>query len=203
MEFINCPWCSQRVPDTDLDCRQCGGPLPPPIGDDPGPSPPLPPRKLPAGYKRRMLFTNEVFPLVGLIFLLIGFPLGLIFIILGIVLPGMWVFIVGGGSVGGIFTLLGGAMLFAGIQSGLRKIRPFEHGQATVGEVVELFRDRSIQVNGRNPWRIIYTFKVHGAPYEGKVLSWQHAPQSQAVGNKIFVLYMPDDPDQNVVYPPA
>jgi len=150
-----------------------------------------------------MLMGNNVPALVGLIFLLIGFPLGLIFTILGITLPGMWLFIVIGGGVGGIFTLLGGAMLYFGIREGLGKIRPFEHGQATIGEVIEMYRDPTVSINGRNPWAIIYTFKVHGLTYEGKAISWKYAPQTQAEGNRVHVLYLPDDPDQNAIYPPV
>jgi hypothetical protein len=203
MDFINCPWCTQRTPDHILECRKCGGPLPPPIGSDPGPAPPFPPRQLPAGYRRRKLMGNNVPALVGLIFTLVGFPLGVMFTILGIALPGMWLFIVIGGGIGGIFTLVGGALAYFGIRQGLSTIRPFVHGQPAIGEVIEIFRDRSVSINGRNPWGIIYTFKVHGRHYEGKVLSWKHAPQTQAVGNRVYVLYMPDDPDQNVIYPPV
>ncbi|MBC8333442.1 MAG: DUF3592 domain-containing protein [Anaerolineae bacterium] len=204
MNFINCPWCGQRVPQTDLDCRKCGGPLTPPVGNDPGAAPPPPPRTLPAGYKRRMLFKNAPFTLIGGIFLIIGFPIGLIFTILGFVIPGMWLFIVIGGGVGGIFTLLGGGMLYAGVQQGLDKIRPYEHGQATVGEVIEIQQDYSMSVNGRYPWAIVYIFDdARGRPYEGKAITWQHAPKTQAVGNRVYVLYLPDDPDQNALYPPA
>jgi len=177
--------------------------LTPPIGDDPGPSPPLPPRKLPKGYKRRMYFTQSALSLVGMIFLLVGAPLGIVFTILGITLPGMWLFLVIGGSLGTIFTLLGGGMLYFGIQNVRGKIRTYKHGQATIGEVIDIYRDPSISINGRNPWVILYTFKVHGKYYEGKGLSWNFNPQTQAVGNKIYVLYMQDDPDQNVIYPPA
>ncbi len=203
METINCPWCRQRTSENALECRKCGGPLTPPIGDDPGPSPPLPPRKLPKGYKRRMFFTNSIPSLVGGIFLLVGMPIGIVFTILGITLPGMVQFIIIGGSLGTIFTLLGGGMLYYGIQEALGKIRPFEHGQATVGEVIDIYRDHSISVNGRNPWAILYTFEALGQPYEGKVNSWKYSPKTQAVGNKVFVLYMTEDPDQNVLYPPA
>lgn len=203
MENTNCPWCGQRTTDEALECRKCGGPLTPPIGDDPGPSPPLPPRKLPKGYKWRMFVTNSVITLVGGIFLMVGLPIGIIFTILGVTLPGMWLFIVIGGGLGSIFTLLGGGMLYFGIQEALNKIHPYEHGQATVGEVIDIHKDYSISINGRNPWRVNYSFKVHGHPYEGKGLSWKFDPKTQAVGNKVYVLYIVDDPDQNVIYPPV
>lgn len=204
MDFNNCAWCGQRNPNTILECRKCGGPLTPPLGEDPGAAPPPPPRVLPAGYKRRMLFSNTPITLVGGIFLLVGFPLGVIFTTLGFAIPEIWLFIVIGGGVGGLFTLLGGGMLYFGIQQGLGKIRPYEHGQATVGEVIAIQQDYSMSVNGRYPWAIVYIFDdARGRPYEGQAITWQHAPNTQAVGNHVFVLYMPDDPHQNVLYPPA
>ncbi len=203
MNTIHCPWCGQRASANTLECRKCGGPFSPPIGDDPGPAPPLPPRKLPAGYKRRMLFTNAPTTLVGSIFLMVGFPIGVVFTILGVALPGMWMFIAIGGGLGTIFTLLGGGMLYFGIHQGVSKIRPFEHGQATIGEVVDIFRDYSISVNGRNPWAVVYTFDAHGQTFEGQAITWKHNPKTQEIGNRVYVLYMIDDPEQNVIYPPV
>ncbi len=202
MEFLNCPWCDQRNKSTDLECRKCGGPLPAPIGDDPGPNPPFPPRKIPSGYRWRMLVSNAVLNLVGGIFLLVGLPFAVIFPIVGIA-TGMLLFVLIGGGLGGVFTILGGGMLFFGIRDGLSKIRPFEHGLATVGEVVEMYRDHSISINGRNPMAIVYTYTVHGIEYEDQVHSWKYGKQTQAVGNRVHVLYLPDDPHQSVIYPPV
>jgi len=149
-----------------------------------------------------MLVSNAVLNLVGGIFLLVGLPFAVIFPIVGIA-TGMLLFVLIGGGLGGVFTILGGGMLFFGIRDGLSKIRPFEHGLATVGEVVEMYRDHSISINGRNPMAIVYTYTVHGIEYEDQVHSWKYGKQTQAVGNRVHVLYLPDDPHQSVIYPPV
>lgn len=200
MVYIACPWCGQRSRDDQPECYKCGGPLPVLDASDPGPNPPMPPRQLPKGFKRRLLLTNSVLTLVGLIFFGVGLPFAIIFPIVGLS-PGMGMMIVIGGGLGGLFTIAGGAMLYFGIRQGLRKIRPFEHGQATIGEVVDIYQDTRISINGRHPWAIVYVFRVHGIEHEGKDLSWQRSALKQSVGNRVHVLYIPDDPEESVIYP--
>jgi hypothetical protein len=161
----------------------------------------MPPRALPKGYKQRMLFRNAPLTLIGIIFFFVGFPLGIIFTIVGLI-PGMWLMIVIGGGIGGIFTILGIGMAYFGIQQGLSKIRPFEHGHATIGEIVDVYQDSSVSVNGRYPWAVVYTYRVHGLEYEGKALSWNRATRNRAVNDRVHVLYLMDDPEQSVIYPP-
>jgi hypothetical protein len=47
-----------------------------------------------------------------------------------------------------------------------------------------------------------YLFEVGSETYEGKSTTWKHAPKLQKVGNHVWVLYMPDNPGQNALYPP-
>ena len=202
MEFIICPWCGQRNPANQLECRKCGGPLPAPIGEDPGPKPPPPPRVLPKGYKSRVLLKNTPINIIGGIFALVGLPIACIFPLAGLA-SGLWMLLVIGGGLGSLFTLLGGVMLYMGIKEGLGKIHPYEQGKATVGEVTEIYRDTSVEVNGRNPWAVLYQFEAGGSVYEGKVTTWKYAPKIQSPGNRVYILYISDDPDQSVIYPPV
>ena len=201
MEFIACPWCGQRNPINSLECRQCGGPLPPPIGDNPGPEPPLPPRVLPKGYRRRMLWKNSILNTIGIIFTAVGLSTACLFSTIGIT-AGIVLMALIGLFVGGIFAVIGGGMLYAGIREALGKIRPYERGLAATGEVTEIYRDRSTVVNGRNPWAVHYQFNIGTEAYEGRAITWKYAPAIQEVGNRVWVLYLPDDPEQNVLYPP-
>ncbi len=196
-----CPWCGQRNPADALECRSCGGPLPAPLGDDPGPEPPPPPRQLPAGYKNRVLWKNAPGNAIGLAFFLLGAMLGCILSVAGLA-TGLLPLACIGGGMGLLFVLIGGGLLFAGIRSGLGKIRPYELGRAAVGEITEIFRDTSVSVNGRSPWAVLYQFEADGVVYEGRATTWKHAPGIQAVGNRVYVLYLPDDPEQNALYPP-
>lgn len=201
MKVMICPWCNQRNDPGDLECRKCGGPLPGLCGSDPGPVPQAAPRKLPSGYKRRLLLTDSVLTIVGGIFLLVGLPFVIVFPIIGIT-TGMWLFVVIGGGLGGLFVILGGGMLYYGILQGFVKIRPLEYGQATIGEVVEIYRDTTIRINRQHPLAIVYVYKVHGNEYEGKIRSWKYDQDDLAVGDRVHVLYMPDAPEQSVIYPP-
>lgn len=200
--FLNCPWCDSRNANTARNCVQCGGPLPPPIGSDPGPTPPFPPRELPKGYQTRVMFRNTPVFLVGLIFTLVGAPFAIFFPIIGIS-TGLWLFVLIGGLLGGIFVILGVTMAYFGYRSVGGKVRPFQYGVATKGTVVDVHPDYSIQVNGRSPQAVVYQFEVMGQPYEGKVLSWKYASQQQAPGNVVWVLYMPDNPKESAIYPPV
>ena len=202
MEIITCPWCGQRTPADALECSKCGGPLPSLMGDDPGPSPPLPPRQLPKGYKQRILIKNSPLNIVGAIFILVGLPFAIIFPLVSI-FSSEWLFFIIGCGLGGLFVVVGGGMLFFGIRQGFSKIHPYELGQATIGEITDIYRDYSISVNGRNPWRIVYQFETSRAPYEGNVMTWQNAARTHAIGSRVHVLYMQDNPDQNVLYPPV
>jgi len=201
MGNISCPWCGQRNQDDALECHKCGGPLPVMDGQGPGPNPPMPPRRMPRGFKRRMLLANSVSTIVGLIFLGVGLPFAIIFPIIGLQ-PGMTLMLVIGGGLGGLFTLMGGAMIYFGIRRGLRKIRPFEHGLATIGEIVDLYQDTRVSVNGRHPWAIVYSFQVYGFEHSGQELAWQRPSRNLTVGSQVHVLYMPDNPQENVTYPP-
>jgi hypothetical protein len=200
MEFITCPWCGQRNPADALECRKCGGPLPVP-GIDPGPEPPLPPRTLPKGYKSRMYWKNSPMNTIGLIFAIIGVSIGCLFPVIGLV-SGLLLFACIGGGMGLLFGGIGGAMLYSGVKTARGKLRPYEFGIAAPGEITDIYHDTTVEVNGRNPWAVQYIFEANGEAYEGKTVTWKYAPKLQKVGNYVWVLYMPDDPEQNVLYPP-
>jgi hypothetical protein len=48
----------------------------------------------------------------------------------------------------------------------------------------------------------VYTFQVHGFEHSGQELAWRHPSKNLAVGSKVHVLYMLENPQENVVYPP-
>ncbi|NUM47301.1 MAG: DUF3592 domain-containing protein [Anaerolineales bacterium] len=202
LPFLNCPWCDSRNANGAHNCAQCGGPLPPPVGSDPGEQPPPPPRALPKGYRSRVMFRNTPLLLIGSIFTLIGLPFACIFPIVGVA-TGLLLFVLIGGLIGGLFVVIGLAMAYSGYRTAEGKIRPFQFGVPAKGTVVDVHQDTSITVNGRSPYAVVYQFEVHGRAMEGTVLSWKYAPQLQAPGNVVWVLYMQDDPTQNVIYPPV
>ena len=199
--MIECSWCGTRYTVFQLNCSNCGGPLPSPPGDDPGAPPAPPPRKLPRGYARRVLFSANALAIVGVVFTLVGLPFVIVFPIIGIS-TGLILFILIGGLLGGIFSLLGISFLVVSIRNVNRKLQAFRYGEATIGEVAEVYRDTSVSVNGRSPWVIVYWFEVSGEQYEGKATTWNSTAREREAGQPLHVLYLPDAPDHNTIYPP-
>lgn len=62
--------------------------------------------------------------------------------------------------------------------------------------------DRSTKVNGRSPYKIGFDFEVNGQSYAGKRSTMNKRITRHHVGDRIWVLYDPDDPKRNVEWPP-
>lgn len=198
---VSCSWCDTRYTTFKSNCSNCGGPISAPPGQDAGMLPPASPRELPAGYMRRQAFRNPLF-LVGLIFSCIGIPFLFIFPIIGI-FSGLWLFLLIGGSLGGIFTVLGLTMARFGWKGMQEKWQAYQFGEAVIGKVVEVYRDTSVKVNGRSPWAIVYEFTVNDRIYEGSEQSFQYSARQRKPGQPLHILYMRDNTEHNTVYPPV
>ncbi|HUF38198.1 MAG TPA: DUF3592 domain-containing protein [Anaerolineales bacterium] len=192
-----CPWCGTRNLWGLLECRRCGGPQPAVETADAGPNPPPPPRSVPPGYARHLFFTH-VIGLVGAIFFVTGLPFLVIFPAVALA-TGDWLFLAIGGSLGALFAMIGGLMFAAGIRHVGRTIETYRTGLTARGAVVDVVPDRSITVNGRNPWRVTYTYKVMGISHGGNTHTWY--PLVEA-GSPVHVLYRPNEPDVSALYPP-
>lgn len=180
---LPCGWCgTTNAEPNQTNCVNCGGPLPPSAAlalDDPGPPPPPGPRNIPSAYRHRLLLWKNPLALVGAIFTIV-FCWSIIFPIIGLV---MWYF---------------------GHKKAQNQLNALVDGVAGRAELIEVFRDSSVNVNGRSPWRLVYTFTdQHGEVHEGWVHSWQAVHSRRPPGEAFWVVYMPDDPDQNAVWPPV
>jgi hypothetical protein len=203
--LITCPWCGSSYAAFQPNCKNCGAslPVPPELAAEPSPAglsaPPAPPRRVPRNYLARVLFSEGsfivgfVFAILGVCFLPIGLPLWLSGIIAAVGIP---------------FTIIG--VTFLGIGAPLmawrvRTARSAEEvlrtGTAAVGEILEVYENLAVRVNGRHPWAIIYRFEVQGEAYEGKVSSLIRPEASQEPGRPTYVLYVPADPRKNTIYP--
>lgn len=104
-----CPWCGTSYTTFRSNCRNCGGPLPPPRQETAAP-PPIPdipePPPAPRDFKNSFVWRNllsdgwaiaaGVFTLLGVIFTLIGIPLILVVVGLAFVPLGLLFLAVGG-----------------------------------------------------------------------------------------------------------
>ncbi len=173
----------------------------PPEPSDPGAVPPPAPRALPKGYARNLMFSGNPLGLVGGIFFAVGLLLGVIFPTIGIA-TGLWLMLLIGGFLALIFTTLGGTMLYVVYQAGMNKVRPYKDGVAVLGEVGNVYKNPLVNVNGRNPYTVEYLFRADGRPFEGQMDTWSSAVIDLEKGQPLHVLYLPEDPLQNVIYPP-
>ena len=167
--------------------------MPPRPGEGLGEPPPPVPRPLPKGFAFRQKWSTNVLALVGLIFFLVGSFISVVFLIVGlfagILLPLLF-------AIGGV------VMLLIGRRAAARTLNAFVRGTAVEGKVFNVLQDQSLTVNGQHPWKLTYHFPVNGQVHEGAVVSFDSTITLRAAGQPLWVLYLPDDPEQNTAYPP-
>jgi len=193
MAAQRCGWCGTGNGPTLTNCTSCGSPLPPPSAPDPGPPPPPPPRALPGRYTRKQILGG--FGVAwGVIFGGIGGMLAVIFTAVAFVFPPMLF----GALFGGMFFLIGATVVSVSIYSGLGRIRPLRSGTAVVAEIVRVSNGADASSG-----TVAYTFAVGEQIYGGTLTTADPRLASAAPGHHLHVVYLPGDPTQNSVWPPA
>jgi len=205
--MIICPWCGTNYLSFQSNCTNCGGVIPAPDETTPPSSvaldhltaPPPAPRPISDSYIWRLLsadgwaITVFVLGLLGSIFTLLSVGLTLFVITAFVGIP---------------FLILGIALLGSAIagfawryQRAQKVVNCLRLGDATSGQIVEVQENYSVRVNGHHPWVIRYQFELNGKNYEGKVTTFNPVGQILQPGNPVSVLYLPDDPQWNSIYP--
>jgi hypothetical protein len=205
---IICPWCGTNYTRFQSNCRNCGGTLPAPseVAEEPAkprraaklemPAPP--PREISENYVWRLMMQDGwlvsagVFVLIGGIFTVTGggLTLGIITAFVGIPFIGL-----------GLLFLFGGlAVAYWRYQIATKAVNVLRHGRAIEGEITGLDENVNVRINGRTPWTIYYKFGLDGQDYEGKV-STLNTPWATQPGQPAVVLYLPDAPENNQLYP--
>lgn len=102
-----------------------------------------------------------------------------------------------------IFPIIGIFLWKRGIREAKGELLPLENGMYVQGEITAINVDMSKNMNGKNPRIIEFAFTVGGRAYTGDVPNlmdpvhlWKKA------GDKIWVVYMPEDPMISSVWPP-
>jgi hypothetical protein len=195
-----CAWCGAfYAARPGPTCSRCGGPLPSPPGPERGPAPPFTPRSLPAGFKRKALITGNVISLVGLVFVVTGvFVAGLGLMLMSLDDPKVWLAV----ASGLLFSALGVWIVWLGWRGASRRLRALEWGDTAKGELLSLQPDTSEEINGRNPWRIDFTFEVRGEKQVGSVSCWDPSTELRQPGEPVWVVYDPEDPRRSALWPP-
>ena len=169
--------------------------MPPPPGMDAGPEPPPPPRALPHGYATRVRWSGNLLTILGTVLTTIGALF-------------TWTVIAAGkiGAVAffGIFLVAGFFMLKSGLRKASHILTAFKKGRAVKGRVASVRADTTTKINNRHPWEIVYTFKMDGHAYEGKVTTLEAATANRFQGGpEVWVLVVEGSPEKNTLYPPV
>jgi len=204
--MITCPWCGTAHLTFQSNCQNCGGPLPASdeknASSSPGealPTPPPAPRPIPNRYVWRLLSRDGgaiaafVFGILGFIFSLVGAGLTIAIITAFLGIP---------------FLLLGIAFLIAGIwvfifryQNAQKVVKVLQDGLASDGKIVSSEQNYHVRIRGRYPWVLRYQFQVEGQGYEGRVSVLNQPGEQYQVGKAAWILYLPDAPKWNSIYP--
>ncbi len=181
---VECPWCKTvNKVTTETHCKSCGGPLPAISHDNSGihrgDPPPPPPRQLPKVYINKLKYRNTLF-IIGIIF----------------IVPFIW-------SI--IFPIIGFFLVRSGLRTAKRKIEALEKGIKAEGLLTDIYKDTSETVNGRHPWRLEYEFKTKPETLiqSKKTGAWNNNNRHRKINDKLWVVYLPENPEINAVWPPV
>jgi hypothetical protein len=162
-------------------------------------APPPAPRLISGKYTWRLLFTNSwgivalVFGLLGVIFGFVGAGLTLVIVTAFVGIP---------------FLLIGLILLVVALGVGTWRyhharqvVNVLRIGESTQGQIMDVQKDYSVRVNRQHPWVIRYQFQVNGQNYEGNVRTLNPVGASLQTGKTVCILYLPNAPQWNSIYP--
>jgi len=211
--MVICPWCGTTYAAFQSNCQRCGGPLTPADQAAGKPregseeaelegnltQPPPAPRPIADSYAWRLVL-DEGWVVAAIVLA----SLGATFFLVGAILT---IFIITA-FVGIPFALIGLAMLGGGAgvtvwryQAAKRTVEVMRNGQSAIGQIAGVDENLNVSVNGRHPWRITYRFQAIGRDYEGQVTTLHTPGPRLRPGSRTYVLYLPNEPQYNALYP--
>lgn len=202
--MIICPWCGTNYAVFQSNCSKCGGPIQAPKTtfsdrEEETAMPPAPPREISDKYLWKILQADAwsvaafIFALLGAIFAVVGFFLTIAVITAFVGLPFL--------GLGLLFLGGGGYVLYWRYQEAAKAVNILRSGEAVLGQVTDAQVNYSVRVNGRNPVKIAYQFRAAGRDYEGSISTLNHLGLLFHVGKTVCVLYLPEKPEYNTLYP--
>lgn len=203
--MVTCAYCGTTYKTFQPNCYNCGAALPVPAGApgataDALPAPPPPPRQLPRNYIWRVLSSNAG-GIVGLVFSFLGLVFTFLGVVLTLTLPAE------ARLVTLIFALLGTIFLIVGIVAVINSVRRARQlaallrtGEAALGEIVDLYENSMVTINGAHPWRVTYRFSAEGRETEGEAQTLRRPGKAQQPGQPVYVLYKRGAPQHNTIY---
>lgn len=163
------------------------------------PTPPPAPRAFADSYVWRLVFADglsivaSIFGLLGSIFFCLGVPLTIGIITAGVGLP----FVL----LGGVFLAIGGVIIPSRYQKAQITLNVLRHGTVAYGQITHLSQNYNVRVNRQHPWNIHYQFEAEGKLWEGQVVTMNTPGPQLQIGQPAVVLYLPNTPEHNALYP--
>jgi hypothetical protein len=134
-----------------------------------------------------------VFSILGAIFTLVGFVMTVAIITAFVGLP---------------FLVLGLGFLISGLAVGQSRykrarqtVEVLKTGDAVEGQIVGVEENLNVRINQQHPWKIRYQFQALGRAYDGEVSTLNVPGPALQPGQRAWVLYLPNTPEHNSLYP--
>jgi len=157
------------------------------------------PRPVADDYALRLLST-DAWAIAAFVFLILGIP----FTFLGIALA----LTLAVGPIGlpfvalGLLFLIGGVLVLLTRYQKVQKItEAIRNGEAAPGTIVQVGKIMYIRAGTRRPSRVRYEFLVDGRLYTGETRTFGVPGPDIQPGEQTNVLYLPQEPKWNVMYP--
>lgn len=143
---------------------------------------------------------GNVLLLVGAIFAIVG----LVFVVTGVAM------LLGGNNAGWaiagfplIHLSVGVGMLYYSLSRRAERRRIAELGEVAVATITSTGFDRKVRINGRNPYKMTFDFRVGDVEHSGKRSTMNSDITEHELFDRIWVLYDPADPSKNMEWPPV
>lgn len=184
---VICGWCRtpyETRPETPA-CRECGGPLPMPPGNDPGPKPSHPPRVLPRSFASNVFLwknTNLKYAVIllalSLTCCLPAFP---------ILFPC--------GFLGVIYSLVVARRQYLAYSRGVAVLGKYERVQ-------RISNEPEPQPELTETYRVFFRFEPDGQPVRGMFYTYDSSIANHFAGEPVWVVYLPQKPHVCATWPP-
>jgi len=177
---IKCAWCKSQFVNTSItNCSNCGGTLEYNMrSGEPGMKPPMAPRELPKKFIRRIKYTGNVMTIIGMAF----------------TIPFFWTV---------IFPIIGVICWRKGIKEANNELIPLQNGSTVLGQITSIKRDYTKKINNKSPFVVEFLFETGGQKHTGSVGNiFDDVDQQKQPGDKVWVVYMPENPELSSLWPP-
>ncbi len=202
--MITCPWCGTSYVAFQSNCKNCGGPLLPPTPvksqvESELPAPPPPPRAISTAYTWKLMSTDAG-SIGGFVVMMVGFIFGIVGV--GLTAGIITAFVGIPFAVLGLAMLVGGAgMVYWRYQEKHKIVAVLQTGQTARGQIIAVDENMAVSINNRHPWNIRYGFIYNGQNWEGSTTTLNTPGPNLQPGQATWVLYMPESPELNAIFP--